>query len=133
MNNYEDIIDMDYKKSKKYPQMSLNDRASQFAPFQALAGYIEVIKETARITDEKICLADDLKEIINRKLLIINSIIESQPKIKVIYFFKDELKKGGEYREICEKVKKIDYLNKKIIFINKQEIKIDDIIDIIIY
>ena len=47
---YDDIIGLPHHVSKTHPQMSLHDRAAQFAPFAALVGYEEVIDETARDT-----------------------------------------------------------------------------------
>jgi len=47
---YDDIIGLPHHLSKTHPQMSLHDRAAQFAPFAALVGYEEVIDETARET-----------------------------------------------------------------------------------
>ena len=38
MNNYEEIIDLPHHVSENHPQMSMNDRAAQFAPFNALKG-----------------------------------------------------------------------------------------------
>ena len=130
MNSYEDIISRVYKKSKKYPYMSNNDRAAQFAPFQALSGYAEVVKEIARVTDEKIILDENKKEIINRKLLEVDSNIEKNIKVTIVFYEKDKLKKGGEYKTVSEIVKRIDKINKKIILINNEEIDIDNIIDI---
>ena len=52
MNNskkYEDIIDLPHHVSKKHPQMSLEARSAQFAPFSALTGYDEVIREAVAI------------------------------------------------------------------------------------
>lgn len=43
--DYEDIIDMPRHISSKHPQMSVYDRAAQFAPFAALTGYEELIEE----------------------------------------------------------------------------------------
>lgn len=43
---YEDIILLPHHVSEKHPQMPLQDRAAQFAPFAALAGHGEVIRET---------------------------------------------------------------------------------------
>ena len=37
---------------QKTPQMPIADRAAQFAPFAALTGYGEQVKETARTTEE---------------------------------------------------------------------------------
>lgn len=42
--DYSDIIDHPHHVSQKHPQMSLQKRAEQFAPFAALTGYEEYIK-----------------------------------------------------------------------------------------
>ena len=39
IHDYGDIINLPYKKSKKYKHMSQKDRAAQFAPFAALTGH----------------------------------------------------------------------------------------------
>ena len=36
---YDDIIRLPHYVSQNHPQMSLRDRAAQFAPFAALTGY----------------------------------------------------------------------------------------------
>ena len=46
--NYEDIIGLPHHVSQRHPHMPVSDRAAQFAPFAALTGYGDVIKETAR-------------------------------------------------------------------------------------
>lgn len=55
---YDDIINLSHHVSKKHPQMSLYARSAQFAPFSALTGYEDVVKETARLTDQRIEIAD---------------------------------------------------------------------------
>ncbi len=47
-DNYEDILHLPHHVSTKHPQMSLMDRAAQFAPFAALTGHTAAIKETER-------------------------------------------------------------------------------------
>ena len=42
---YADIINLPHHVSKKHPQMSMWNRAAQFAPFAALSGYDDAIKE----------------------------------------------------------------------------------------
>ena len=54
MKKYEDIIGLSRPVSKKHPPMSRENRAAQFAPFAALTGFEGAIKETARVTGEKI-------------------------------------------------------------------------------
>lgn len=46
--DYADIIDLPHHVSKRHPQMSMWNRAAQFAPFAALSGHDEAIKETAK-------------------------------------------------------------------------------------
>ncbi len=46
MPHYDDIINLPHHVSTKRPQMSMLDRAAQFAPFAALTGYDAAIKET---------------------------------------------------------------------------------------
>ena len=48
MNNYDDIINLPHHVSEKHSQMSMWNRAAQFAPFAALTGYDNVITETAK-------------------------------------------------------------------------------------
>ena len=53
-NRYDEIINLPHHVSKTRPQMPMSDRAAQFAPFAALTGYDAAIKETGRLTDERI-------------------------------------------------------------------------------
>ena len=48
MEDYSDIINMPHHVSKRHPQMSMMQRAAQFAPFAALTGYSEAIKEAEK-------------------------------------------------------------------------------------
>ena len=68
MSKYDDIINLERPISKKRMPMSIENRAAQFAPFSALTGYEDAVKETARITDSKKILSEGIKEIINEKI-----------------------------------------------------------------
>ena len=48
MGKYDDIINLPHHVSKRHPQMSIWNRAAQFAPFAALTGYENSIKESAQ-------------------------------------------------------------------------------------
>ena len=130
MNNYEDIINMPHHVSTKHPQMSLENRAAQFAPFAALTGYNDIIKETSRLTDMKLELSEEMKDIINDKLNFLNEKIKSKPIATITYFIKDKVKEGGSYITVTSKIKQIDLVNKYIILTNKKKISINDIIGI---
>ena len=51
---YADIFRLPHHVSDRHPQMSLHDRAAQFAPYAALTGYDDMVSEEARQTDSNI-------------------------------------------------------------------------------
>ncbi len=130
-DDYEDIINLPHYEPKNHPRMSEYNRAAQFAPFAALTGHSDAIKETARLTDKKIIIDDGLKEKLNSKLCIINKNIKNKPIIKVTHFVPDAKKTGGKYEIYCGAVRRIDTIKNEIIFTDKTKISLNDIINII--
>jgi len=128
---YEDIINIPHHVSKKHPRMSLEARSAQFAPFAALNGYEELIKETARLTNQRIEISEELKAILNERLLSIKGKIHTKPNITVTYFVPDSEKGGGEYITVKGKIIKIDEYKQRINLDNENEIPISEIIEII--
>lgn len=53
-NRYNDIINLTRPVSKSHPQMPIENRAAQFAPFAALSGYEAAILETARQREKEV-------------------------------------------------------------------------------
>ena len=51
--NYNDIINLPHFESKKHPRMSLEARSAQFAPFAALTGYEDAVKEHGTVVKVK--------------------------------------------------------------------------------
>ena len=130
MDNYDDIINLERPISKRHGKMPIGDRAAQFAPFAALTGFGDVIKETARLTDKKIELDEEEKELLNQNLQFLKSTLHSMPRVTITYFEKDLLKDGGKYINLTGNLKKIDEYSQKIIMTDNSEIKIDNIIEI---
>ena len=130
MNKYDDIINLPHYESKTRKRMSLEARSAQFAPFAALTGYDDKVKETARSTDKRIELSDEEYNIINTKLQIIKEHIKEQPEINFVIFVKDKLKDGGKYEEVNGKVRVIDEVNEEIILVDKRKILLKNIYDI---
>ena len=129
MDKYEDIINMKHHISTKHKQMAKELRASIFAPFAALTGYDDELKEQERIVNKKIELTNDNKLSINENLINIKNNIKDNPKVVITYFVKDNKKSGGKYITIIDNVKRIDEVNKYIYLFNNK-IKIDNIIKI---
>ena len=127
VNEYEDIISVNkHEPSMKHPRMSIYNRSAIFAPFAALTGFDDEVKETERITDKKIELNEDYKNIINDTLIN----LKNNQEISIEYFIKDNRKAGGKYITKKGILKKIDYIKKEIILIDKTIINIDNIIKI---
>ena len=80
MKNYDDIINLPHHISKRHTQMSISDRAAQFAPFAALTGYAEAINETGRLVDKKRELTEEEKINISIFPEVLFKISESQGK-----------------------------------------------------
>ena len=137
-NTYADIIHLPHHKAKNRPHMSLYDRAAQFSPFAALTGFDGVIAETARLTDRKVELSESEKILLDQKLTLIDDVIQEKhhPEITVVYFVLDYLKEGGEYEEYTGQVRKIDSVERTVVFLASngrsagKTIKVDDITEI---
>lgn len=128
--NYDEIINLPRWNPKKHPRMSMESRSAQFAPFAALTGYDDAVKETARLTDRKIEIDEGLKIVLNNKLQYALENSDKKPIITFTYFIPDEKKKGGKYVEKTGQIKKVDNLEGYIILKDKERIKIDNVINI---
>ena len=62
INNYEDIINLPHHVSTHYPRLSMEGRASQFAPFAALTGLGAAIRRAAEHPDEQIYFDDEIMQ-----------------------------------------------------------------------
>ncbi len=80
-NRYNEIINLPHHVSKTRPQMPMSDRAAQFAPFAALTGYDSAIKETGRLTDEKIEMDEEALNILNMKFQILVDSLDDEPEV----------------------------------------------------
>lgn len=96
-HRYDDMLHLPHPTSQKHPRMPISDRAAQFSPFAALTGHEAAVKETARLTDQKIELDESKKAILDAKLQMIVEQIKSQPIVTITYFVPDEKKAGGAY------------------------------------
>ena len=130
MNDYDDIINLPHHQSKNHPRMSLHDRAAQFAPFAALTGYDDAVKEARRLTDSKPELDENQLEELDQKLADIITRIEERPKVVITYFEPDDRKEGGAYVTCVGKLKKIDIYEKQLVLTGNRFIRICDIVSI---
>lgn len=129
-HQYDDIINLPRPVSLKHPRMSRADRAAQFGSFSALTGHAAAIKETARLTNQKIELDDEQERILNENLSQLQDQIAEHPQVTVTYFQPDEKKSGGAYVTITDTVKWIDEYERTVVLQNGKKISIGDIYEI---
>ena len=129
-NQYNDIIDLPHHVSTTRAHMSLHDRAAQFLPFAALTGYDDAIKETGRLTKERITLSESEIESLNERLHILSEEQDSHPNISVTYFVPDEKKKGGAYETAEGAVKRIDEYRRVLVLTDGRQIAMEDMIEL---
>ena len=129
-NKYDEIMGLPHHVSKTRPQMPMSDRAAQFAPFAALTGYDSAIKETGRLTDEKIELDEETLTVLDRKYQLLMDALDEAPAIEITYFKPDERKAGGEYVSAIGAVKKVDDFERLITMQDGTKIPMDDVLSI---
>ncbi len=122
---YADIIDLPHHISSNRAHMSLYDRAAQFAPFAALSGYDDMVREEARLTDEDIGLSEYQTEILNMEFALINrSLCDGDiPFVAVTCFIPDDHKEGGRFEKIKGMVKELDVTARKLILYGSSDIR----------
>ena len=129
-SKYDEIMGLPHHVSRTRPQMPMSDRAAQFAPFAALTGYDSAIKETGRLTDEKIELDEEALTTLDMKYQFLMDALDDEPEVTITYFQPDERKTGGKYVSATGAVKKVDDFERRIIMQDGTKIPMDDVLSI---
>ena len=127
---YNEIMGLPHHVSKTRPQMPMSDRAAQFAPFAALTGYDAAIKETGRLTDERIELDVEALSALDMKYQLLMEAHDDAPEVTITYFQPDERKAGGKYLTATGAVKKVDDYERLITMQDGAKIPMDDVLSI---
>ena len=127
---YDEIMGLPHHVSKTRPQMPMSDRAAQFAPFAALTGYDSAIKETGRLTDERIELDEGALTALNMRYQLLMDALDEAPEVTITYFQPDERKAGGKYITATGAVKKVDAFERRITMQDGTKIPMDDVLSI---
>lgn len=129
-DNYDDIINLPHHVSKNHPQMTMYQRAAQFAPFAALVGHDALIAESARLTDEEVEMEDGAMSELNRKMAYLNARLQDNPVVAITYFIHDQKKSGGEYRSVIGPVRKFDEYESTLTMTDGTVIPFSSILDV---
>ena len=127
---YDDIIHLPHPTSKKHPRMSMAERAAQFSPFAALTGFDGVIRETGRLTDQRVEREESDREELERRLNYLDAQEREHPLVQVTYFLPDEKKEGGRYVTTTGRLKRIDETRRILRMADRTAIPLEDILAI---
>lgn len=119
---YADIIDHERHRSPTRAPMPLYKRAAQFLAYDALAGYFDMIAEEERTTEQAVELGADALEALDRQLARLRERLAAgeRPRVHFTVFRPDERKAGGSYVELCERVKRIDAEQQRVILESRE-------------
>ena len=129
-NKYDEILSLPHHVSKTRPPMPMSDRAAQFASFAALTGYDSAIKETGRLTDERIELDEEALTALDMKYQILMDAFDDALEVTITFFQPDERKAGGKYVSATGAVKKVDDFERRITMRDGTRIPMDDVLSI---
>ena len=127
---YADIIRLSRPVSPRFRPMPRISRAAQFASFDALTGFGDAVTETARITDQKIFLTEDKKQMLDETLRLLLDMADNPPTVRITHFIPDPRKAGGAYVTVTGQITDADPLAGCVVLADKRRIPIGDILDI---
>lgn len=127
MGKYDDIINLPHHVSQFYKPMPMENRAAQFAPFAALSGHDEAIKETARLTEFR----KELSEVeINNLSITLEFALSKHLPVTITYFSPDKKKSGGSYETVSGVIRKWEETDNILIMEQGEAILVPYISDI---
>lgn len=108
-SSYNDIMNVPYHQSKRHLPMNQLDRAFQFAPFGALEGFNDLIKEKTNLYARKKFTTSKDEETITKQL----KYLQTHPLKVDVNYFNDE---SGYYEHFKGFLQKIDWKKGRAIF-----------------
>jgi len=129
-HRYDDIINFPHPTSPKHPRMTVENRAAQFSPFAALTGYDALVEETARLTEGRNELDEQRKAILDGRLQILRDKLAEEPEVSIVYFLPDLFKFGGKYVSHVGRLRRIDPIERSILFADGLRVAIEDLYEI---
>ena len=132
VHRYDDIINLPHPASARHKPMPPDKRAAQFAPFAALTGYEDIVRETARLTDGEPQLAEDEKSRIAASLAFLAALTEAgeTPEVAIEYFVRDEKKSGGRVAAARGALLRVDPVERTVTLSGAGDVPLDAIVGI---
>ena len=121
---YNDILHIPRPHSSNRTPMPTYERAAQFAPFAALTGFDDRIRD---LTDGRPQLCEEDARIIDEQLHILTESKTPLP-VRLTVFVPDGAKQGGALADVEGVVRRVDTVARELIFVDKTVLAIDNIL-----
>ena len=128
MGRYDDMLDLPRPAMPRAKPLTGAERAAQFSPFAALTGFGAVLQETGRLTGSRRGLTDSDIRRLEEQLTWLAEHEGEHPEITVTYFLPDERKEGGEYATLTGRLKRLDPVERVLLFEAGERVPIGDIL-----
>ena len=128
---YNDILHIPRPHSSNRTPMPAYERAAQFAPFAALTGFDDRIREEGRLTDSRPQLCEEDARIIDEQLHILSESKTPLP-VRLTLFVPDGAKQGGAVVDLEGVVRRVDTVARELLFVDKTVLAIDNILTLAI-
>ena len=125
---YEDIINLVHPEPRRRPRMPMTARAAQFAPFAALTGHEEAIRETARETTQRPALCEEALAELNRRHHLLMQHLAEHPFIRLTFYLPDKKKPGGAVLTHEGRVEAVDEAKRRLLFADGTAVSMDNVL-----
>ena len=130
MLSEQELLEMERPVSARHAPMRRCDRAAQFAPFAALSGFGDVVREAGRLTQARIELTESECEALNDALVRLAARLSEQPEVQITYFQPDARKSGGAYHTRLARVSRLDVHAQILVLTDGTRIPFDALISL---
>ena len=130
MNSDRDLLSCARPRTECRAPMPMKNRAAQFAPFAALTGYDDAVRETERQTDRRPEIGEDRAEILDRRLRWLRDHPDTMSEITVKWFVPDIRKDGGVCRTRTCRAKQLDAQHGVLLLEDGECVPISEICDL---
>ncbi len=128
MNSDRDLLSCARPRTECRAPMPMKNRAAQFAPFAALTGYDDAVRETERLTERRPEISEDRAEILDRRLRWLRD--HPGAEITVTWFVPDIRKEGGACRTRTCRANRLDEQHRILLLEGGECIPIPEICDL---
>ena len=130
MLSEQELLEMERPGSARHAPMRRCDRAAQFAPFAALSGFGDAVREAGRLTQARIELTESECEALNDALVRLAARLSEQPEVRITYFQPDARKSGGAYHTRLARVRRLDVHAQILVLTDGTRIPFDALISL---